>query len=79
MGEIDHHALVTDRKAADAMASTTHGHGQALCLGKLDGRDHVGSVSTAYDEGWLPVDHPIPDLTGVVIILIAWTDQCAMH
>jgi hypothetical protein len=44
-------------------------------VSKLDGTDDIGSVGTADNQDGILVNHPIPDLAGSVVALIAHAVQ----
>ena len=49
-----------------------------LVLGtELDGRDDIGNVRKLDDHPWLLINHAIVGGTGVVVAVIAWTDDVA--
>jgi hypothetical protein len=61
--EIDHEALLTDRRAGYAMTATANADVQAFCACKLNrGHDILGRRATR-NQSWLSVDHAIPDKT----------------
>ena len=49
-----------------------------LILGaELDGRDDIRNVGNLDDHRWLLINHAIVDGTGIVVGVIAWTDDVA--
>ena len=70
-GEVDHHGAVGDGLSGDAVAAAAHRSGEAVFAGKTNGLNDVGDAGGADDDGWLAVDHAVPDLarSGVVRII----------
>ncbi len=61
----------------EAMAPAAHGHGQILLACEGDGCDDIGCVHAAYDKSRILVNHAVPDLASVIIVLIVPAAQCA--
>jgi hypothetical protein len=76
-GQIDHDAVVAYCKAWNTVATTTDRYQKIVVTSKIDGINHIGNPSTAGDQRWMSVDHPIMDLANKVIGLAAGAEQFA--
>src|SRR5205823_5103422 len=76
-GEIDDDATIAGSSTGETVTSTTDGNGEILATCELDGTDDIADVGTACNQGWILVNHPIPDPAGAVVAFITGADQFA--
>jgi hypothetical protein len=57
------------------MPSPSHGHWQSILSGEVHGAHDVGRPGTSGDEGRPSVEHPVPQLAGLVVGIVARTQQ----
>ena len=75
--QVNHEATIADSVAGDVMTASAHGHQQIVATGKVHRGHDIGHSSTAGDQRRPFVDHPIPDLAGVIIAGVTGTEQLA--
>ena len=76
--EVDHEPAVTERVAADAVATGAHRDKQITLAGEADRGDDVGDAGAAGDPGWAAVDRAVPDRAGLVVAFVFGADHRAM-
>src|SRR5262249_26280717 len=70
--EVDHEAIIADRRSRHVVAAAAHRHDEVPLAGEPNGGEDIRHPSTAgYQSGPL-VDGAVPDLAGDVIAVIAW-------
>ena len=65
--EVDHEPAVTERVAADAVATGAHADQQIALAGEADRGDDVGDTGAAGDAGRMAVNRAVPDPAGSVV------------
>jgi hypothetical protein len=63
--------------AGDVVPAAAHRDQQPLVTRQAHGGHNILDSGAAGDQGRSPLDHPVPDGTGVVILCIVWADQLA--
>src|SRR5262245_33196842 len=74
-GQVNHQAAITHAVTRDVVATAAYRHQQTVGAGEVDGVDHVGDASAAGNERRPLVDIGIPHLTGLIVALVAGTEQ----
>src|SRR5262249_11064048 len=74
-GEVDDDASVAHGVPREAMASPAHGGGQSVFPGEVHGANDVRRSGTAGNERWMSVKHPVPELPGLVVGVVARSYQ----
>lgn len=59
------------------MTTATDRNGHLVHSTEIDSRDDIRNVGNLDDHQWLLINHAIIDGTGVVVVVIAWTDDVA--
>jgi hypothetical protein len=59
------------------VAAASHRHQQVVGTGEVDCRDDIGGPGAAGDERRVAVDHAVPDFAGVIVALVARTQEWA--
>src|SRR5882672_2611939 len=75
--QVNHEATIADCVAGDVMPASTYGHQKLVGAGKIHGVNNIGHPSASGDQCRSFVDHPVPDLAGVIIAGVAGTEQLA--
>jgi len=73
--QVDHQAAVADRKTRHAMAAAADRYDQVVISSERHRRHHVSDPGAADDQRGAPVDHPIMNFAGALIVLMAGTEQ----
>ena len=69
-GEVNHHGAVGDGLSGDAMAAAADRGGEAVFASKTNGLNHIGDAGGAHDDGWLAVNHAVPDMARSDVVRI---------
>ena len=69
--QIDDQAVVAHAQAAGVVAAAADRHQQLVLAAEVHRRDDVGDVGAAGDQARPPVDHPVVDLAGLVVLGVA--------
>src|SRR4029077_2312506 len=75
--EVDHEPAVTERVAADAVATGAHANQEITLACEVDRGDDVGDACAAGDAGWAAVDRAVPDRAGLVVAFVFGADHRA--
>ena len=76
-GEVDDHAAVAHRAAADVVSAASNRHEQAVLAREPHGRDDVGQPGAAGDHAGIFVDAGIPDPACDVVLRVAGANDGA--
>ena len=67
-GDIDHHAVIADRKPRSTVSSAAHGDRQLLFLGKIESARNINCARTTHDEGRVKVERSVKNQTGRFVL-----------
>ena len=59
--QVEHHCAVGRCQARDLVSPTFDAEQDVVIACELHARDHVGTAEAARDDGWLSIDHGVPD------------------
>ena len=74
-GEIDHETVVAHSVAGDVVPATADSEGKSALAREAHRLNHIALMRAASDQRGPAVDHPVPDLPGVVVPRVTWCDQ----
>src|SRR5262245_28269500 len=77
--EIDHQSPLAYGVARSVVAAATYRHQNLVGACELHRHEHIGNPSATRNEGRASVDHPVPDLTGLVVAYVARTEKRTMQ
>ena len=77
--EIDDQAVVAHGSAGHVVPTAANGERQLVLVGEAHGGRDVVGVGAARDDGRIPVDHPVPDAAGVVVVRVARGDDVPLR
>jgi hypothetical protein len=75
--EVDDDAVVADRAPGDIMTAAANGNQQLVLAREVDSGHDVSHAGAAGDQRRPLVDHPVPDPTGRLVLVVAGADQLA--
>jgi hypothetical protein len=75
--QVDHQAVIAHTQAHCVVAAAAYREKQLLLAREVDGGLHICHVNAPRDETGSPVDHPVVDLSRVVVLRIARGDELA--
>jgi len=72
---VEQQRAVGDGQTRDVVSATLDAEQDVVFARKLHARDHVGDAEAARDDGGLPVDHGVPDGSGLLIAGVVRLEQ----
>ncbi len=73
--KVNDKAIVTDPQTSGIVPAPPHRHEQTAFAPEIHGGNHVRRIGAARDQPWTPVDHPVVDLAGVIVVRITRRDD----
>ena len=77
--QVDHEAVVVDAQARDAVAAAADGDREVALAGEPERGGHVGGARGAGDQRGPAVDRAVPDLAGLVVVVVAGAQQLTLE
>jgi hypothetical protein len=72
---IEHQRTVSGSEARDVVASALNAEQEVVFARKPNAFNHVGNAAAARDNGGLPVDHGVPDGSGLLMAGVTRQEQ----
>ena len=77
-GQVDNDPVVAHRVTGDPMATTADCDRESVGPPEGDGDRHVLGAGDPHDQGWVAVDHPVPDMTCLAVFIVRRADDPAL-
>jgi hypothetical protein len=79
VGKVDHQSAVDGPEAGHVVASAPHGEGPIAFVSEADRCRHVAGIGSPEDGTGTPVDSPVPDAPGDLVVGVSRRDQAPAH
>jgi hypothetical protein len=73
--QVNHQAMIAGAEACEAMPSTTDRGWNPDGAGASDCALYIAYIETPRDQAWRPSAHAVPNRSGVVVPILAGTQQ----